>query len=97
MTNPSPDNPGTDEKKYWLDESRNVDKIYWGVILISALLFLCDALYHKHPEFGIEKVFGFYGLYGFVACVGLVLAAKGLRVLLMRGEDFYDDKPGSDS
>jgi hypothetical protein len=86
-----------DGKTYWLDKPASVDKVYWAVILVSVLLFLCDALYVKHPEFGIEKVFGFYGLYGFVACVGLVLAAKGLRLLLMRGEDYYDDKPGGNS
>ncbi len=33
---------------------------------------------------------GFDAIYGFVACVGLVIAAKGLRVLLMRDEDYYD-------
>jgi hypothetical protein len=25
-----------------------------------------------------------------VACVGLVIVAKGLRVILMRPEDYYD-------
>tara|TARA_R110000868_G_scaffold28525_7_gene106907 strand:- start:4902 stop:5192 length:291 start_codon:yes stop_codon:yes gene_type:complete len=91
MTDTSPENPGNGGRKYWLDNPRNVDKVYWSVILVCVGLFLADALYHKHPEFGIEKVFGFYGLYGFFACVGLVLAAKGLRLWLMRGEDYYDD------
>jgi hypothetical protein len=85
-TNP----PRTGEKKYWLDRPENVDKIYWGVIIVCAALFLGDAFYHKHPYFSMEKVFGFYGIFGFVACVGLVLAAKELRKLLMRGEDYYD-------
>lgn len=101
MTDQSPQKPEpfkSDEgKKYWLDNPKNVDKVYWSVILVSVLLFFADALYHKHPEFSIETVFGFYGLYGFFACVGLVLAAKGLRVLLMRGEHYYDDKPKGDS
>lgn len=94
MTDQSPHSPDNG-RKYWLDNPKNVDKVYWSVIVVSALLFLCDALYHKHPQFGIEKAFGFYGLFGFIACVGLVLAAKGLRVWLMRGEDYYDEKDGS--
>lgn len=82
------------EPKRWLDHPRNVDKVYWSVIVVSAGLFLADVFYHKHPEFKMEAVFGFYGLYGFFACVGLVLAAKAMRVFLMRGEDYYDtDKP----
>jgi hypothetical protein len=91
---PPPGNPGAGERKYWLDSPANVDKIYWAVVVVCGALFLADALYHKHPEFGIEGVFGFYGLYGFVACVGLVLAAKGIRRILMRKEDYYEDRPG---
>ena len=41
-------------------------------------------------RFAIEHVFGFYGLFGFVACVALVLIAKQLRRVLMRPEDYYD-------
>ena len=78
------------EKRYWLDEPRNVDRIVWGVYGVCALLLLIDFFVPKHGPFAIEHVFGFYGIYGFVACVGLVLAAKGLRVILMRPEDYYD-------
>ena len=43
-----------------------------------------------HGEFSVEHWFGFHGLFGFVACVGLVLTAKALRRILMRPEDYYD-------
>ena len=39
---------------------------------------------HEHHGFSFERWPGFYALYGFVACVALVLAAKELRKLLMR-------------
>ena len=79
-----------DERKTWLDEPRNVTLIYWAVFLVCALLFVADAFYHKHPYFEAESWFGFYGLFGFVACVVLVLVAKLLRVILKRPEDYYD-------
>lgn len=79
-----------DEKTYWLDSSRNVDKIIWLVVVICALLFVADAFYHKHTELAAESIFGFYGIFGFVACVALVLAAKEMRKLLKRDEDYYD-------
>jgi len=47
-------------------------------------------LIHKHGPFAIEYIWGFYALYGFVGCVFLVLAAKLMRVILMRPEDYYD-------
>lgn len=86
--------PPPDERRYWLDDKRNVDKVWYGVIAICALLFAADAFYHKHVVVPAEGWFGFYGIYGFVACVFLVLAARGLRRLLMRSEDYYDKSDG---
>lgn len=79
------------EKRYWLDDSRNVDKIVWALYAVCGLLLVIDPLVHKHGPFAIEHWFGFYGIYGLVACIGLVLAAKELRRILMRPEDYYDD------
>jgi hypothetical protein len=60
------------------------------VSALCALLFVVEPFVHKHGEFGFEAWFGFHGLFGFVACVALVIAAKGLRRLLMRPEDYYE-------
>lgn len=79
-----------DQKSYWLDQPRNISIIIWTLILVCILLFFSDALYHKHPLFEIENLFGFYGVYGFFVCVALVLAAKSLRKILMRSEGYYD-------
>ena len=87
------------DKTYWLDRPENVDKIFWGIIVLCAALFLGDAFYHKHPYFSIEKLFGFYGIFGFFACVVLVLASRELQKFLKRDEDYYeetnDDAEGS--
>ena len=37
--------------------------------------------------------FGFYGMYGLLACCGSVLLAKALSVFLMAKEDYYDGTP----
>ena len=79
-----------EERRYWLDEPRNVTRLCRVLYLLCGLLFLADAFYDKHPHFEAESWFGFYGIFGFVACVGLVLAAKGLRRLLRRPENYYD-------
>lgn len=74
----------------WLDKPGSVNLIIKILIGLSALTVVADLFYHKHGEYGFQEWFGFDALYGFVACVGLVLAAKVLRVLLMRPEDYYD-------
>ncbi|MBK9022212.1 MAG: hypothetical protein IPL72_20520 [Sulfuritalea sp.] len=82
--------PSTDTKKYWLDESANVTKLYKGLWIACGLLIAIDLFLHRHEDFDFATVFGFHGAYGFFACVALVLAAKQLRKLLMRDEDYYD-------
>ena len=51
---------------------------------------IADFFYHKHTHYGFQGIYGFDAFYGFVSCVLLVLAAKQLRKLLMRDEDYYD-------
>lgn len=82
--------PASGERKYWLDDSRNIRKIYSGLWIFSAVLVTADLFYEKHVEFPIERLVGFFGLYGFVSCVLLVLAAKQLRKIVGRDENYYD-------
>jgi hypothetical protein len=82
--------PPQQDRSYWLDEPRNVDRLVRALYAICALLLIVDVFVHKHGPFAVEHLFGFYGVFGFVACVGLVLAARALRVVLMRPEDYYD-------
>lgn len=84
----TPERP--DERRYWLDDPGNVTKIVWTLVAVCGALFFADAFYSKHGYFAIEHVFGFYGLFGFIVCVALVLAAKWMRTFLMRPEDYYD-------
>lgn len=78
------------QRQYWLDDSRNVDKIFWSLVGVCILLAAADFFYHPHGHFSWEEWINFYGFYGFISCVGLVLVAKQMRKLLMRKEDYYD-------
>jgi hypothetical protein len=79
------------ERKYWLDEKKNVDKVVYGLYTICVVVLLLDLLPYKHHlHFGFEYWPGFYGIYGLVGSVGLVLAAKQLRKIVRRDEDYYD-------
>ena len=79
-----------DDKKHWLDDSKSVGKLVKALVAVCVLLFIADAFYHKHSYFAVEDFLGFYAFLGFAICVVVVLAAKGLRVFLMRSEDYYD-------
>ena len=75
-------------KKYWLDDKRNVAKIFYALIGVNVLWLLADLLHHKHAEFEAwggwaDGGFGFYPVYGFVGAFLLVLAAKQMRRVLI--------------
>ena len=89
-----------------MDESDNVRKIirgfYWlcGLVIVADLIFTLG--WHKHAAFAedcslrsVETLPAFYGIYGFLACVGLVYVSKLMRdwkgkKTLMREEDYWD-------
>jgi hypothetical protein len=89
---PSNDRPQeiNGHKQYWLDDMRNVHKLFWALVVVCAFLFMSDALYEKHVIYEFENWFGFFGLFGFFVSFALVLTARELRKILMRDEDFYD-------
>jgi hypothetical protein len=59
--------------------------------LWSFVLFAMDLVIHRHTVHPWESFIGFYAIYGFLACVVLVLIARELRKLVMRDEDYYED------
>ena len=79
------------EKQYYFDKKENISfllRIFYG---LCGLLVLIELFYHRHIIHAWEKLFAFYPLYGFIACVLLVLIAAKARKVLMRKEDYYDD------
>jgi len=88
-TVPLDPNPGS--RTYLFDNPRNI-KILLGCFYASlAVLLIAEIFLHKHPHFAWEAWPEFYAVYGFVACVVLVVAAKYiLRPLVKRREDYYD-------
>lgn len=77
-------------KSHFFDNPRNVSLLMKAFYAACILLFLVDFIYHRHAVHPWENMLGFYGVFGFVACVALVLIAKEMRKLLMRDEDYYD-------
>ena len=87
------------EKEGWFDKKENVKKVLNGLFIACLFFVLLDVVIYfffkefKHPYFNWEKSPGFYAVYGFVACVVVVLISKFiLRPLVMRSEDYYDKK-----
>lgn len=80
-----------DQKTHIFDKPKNVKKLLNGFYVVCILLVVADFIIHRHTTMEWEKIPAFYALYGFVACVLLVVIAKKMRALVMRKEDYYDE------
>jgi len=75
-----------------LNEPKNIRRLVQALVICCVVLFALDGIIHRHTSHPWEEMFGFYGVYGFVSCVILVLLAKELRKLLMRDEHYYEEE-----
>ncbi|EXI73758.1 MAG TPA: hypothetical protein PK440_06275 [Candidatus Accumulibacter phosphatis] len=75
--------------EHWLDDPRNVKKLWRGFIVVLALTVVAGGFVDLHPHFEIERWFGFYAAYGFVTCLLMIVGAKGLGVFLKRSDRYY--------
>ena len=90
--------PPGDQRRHIFDHPKNVRRALYILFGLCGLLLLGDVLFlfqQKHLSFGkdlfpVEGYFGFYSLFGFCACVILVLIAGQMRKVLMRKEDYYE-------
>jgi len=80
-----------DEKQYFLDDPKNVQRLLYVFYAICALSIFAELFIKRYLDHPWEALFGFYGVYGFVACTLLVLVATQMRKAIMRKEDYYDD------
>ena len=86
-TSPRPD----DGKRHVFDNPRNVKLVIYAMVVLCVIAFGLDAVIHRHVDHPWEALPLFYCLYGFAACVILVLIAKEMRKVLMRDEEYYDE------
>ena len=88
------------ERRHFFDEPANVRLVLRVLFTVCAAVACLDLVslalrfagQHelRHAETAWEGLPGFYAIFGFVACVALVVAAKQMRKVLMRDEDYYD-------
>ena len=79
------------EKKHMFDKPENVKRLLVIFFSSIAILFVVDFFVHKHAHFPFETWPVFYAVFGFVACVLLVLISRFvLRPLVKREEDYYE-------
>ena len=78
------------ENKRWLLRKENIRTLWIIFITILIVTVIAGFFVHQHESFGIEDSYGFFAWYGFITCVGMVVFAKLLGLILKRPENYYD-------
>lgn len=81
---------------HWLARPTTI-KLLWRVFaVVLALTVLAQLVFGVKGYFGMDGWFAFGAVFGFLSCLAMVLVAKGLGVVLKRGEDYYESGEDDD-
>jgi len=79
-----------DSQRPFFERSRTAKGLFIGLVVVCCALTVADFLHHKHGHFDFETWPVFHGVFGFLAYLTIVTAARGLRRLVKRPENYYD-------
>ncbi len=79
--------------EYLRNHLRTVVRISYGVLALLVVLDAIPAITNKeHTHTSLEHLPGFWSVFGFVACVLIVLVSKWYgHAGIMQREDYYDE------
>lgn len=76
---------------HWLVRPRTIRGLWIGFSIILALTVIAQLFVPISDYFTVDGWFGFYAVFGFLTCVGMVVFAKLLGYFLKRPDTYYDD------
>lgn len=76
-------------KSHWLDQPKNIQRLWRGFLVVLLLTVLAEFVVHLHPAFEVEGLFGFHAAFGLITCALMILVAKALALLLKRPDAYY--------
>ena len=79
------------QDKQKLPRATGLRRILGWFYTVCVVVMALDLVIHRHIYHPWENLVFFYCVFGFVACVILVIIAKWMRKPLMRSEDYYND------
>ena len=80
--------------QHWLARRGTIRRLWQIFAVVLALTVLAQLAIPVKGYFGVDSLFAFGALFGFLSCVAMVLFAKALGVLVKRDENYYDEDGG---
>jgi sterol desaturase/sphingolipid hydroxylase (fatty acid hydroxylase superfamily) len=87
-----PNGPDRSRDDAWLARPSTIRLLWWVFGVVLALSVAAQLIIKVKGYYGVDDWPGFAAVYGFVACLAMVLVAKVLGWLLKRPEDYYRER-----
>lgn len=81
----------TSDDASWFERPGNINRLIGGLVIACVASVVAQFFYEPHGHFDLEDSFAFQAWFGFVAFVVVVFLGCGLRLIVGRKEDYYDD------
>ncbi|WP_446830980.1 hypothetical protein [Candidatus Foliamicus sp.] len=78
-----------DQSDHWLARPGVIRRMWRIFFVVLALTVLAQLAISIKGYFRVDGWLGFGAIFGFLSCLAMVLAAKGLGYALKRREDYY--------
>jgi uncharacterized PurR-regulated membrane protein YhhQ (DUF165 family) len=76
-------------QQHWLTRPRTIRVLWIGFVIVLGFTVVAEFFVHRHPHFSMDGLLAFNAIYGFLACVALILIAKLLGFAIKRPETYY--------
>lgn len=83
-----------DSDQHWLARRGTIRRLWQIFAVVLALTVAAQVAIPVKGYFGVDSLFAFGALFGFLSCVAMVLFAKALGILVKRDENYYDEDGG---
>lgn len=90
--NPREPRPDETPDDAWLARPATIRLLWWIFAAVLVVSVLAQFAFKVKGYFGIDGWLGFGAVYGFLACLAMVLFAKALGYLLKRNESYYPER-----
>jgi len=76
-------------QQHWLTRPRTIRVLWTVFVIVLSCTVVAEFFVHRHPHFSMDGLLAFNAIYGFLACVALIVIAKLLGLVMKRPETYY--------
>ncbi len=76
----------------WLARPSTIRLLWWVFAVVLVVSVAVQLMFKVKGYFGVDGWLGFGAVFGFLACLAMVLFAKLLGWFLKRNEDYYQER-----